>query len=221
MLGRLFKGLGYVLSYFYNYRISERIKLCRHYLYTGWQSRRFLQFDGYVDGEIKVVGAKHISVGRGTLIQGGARLLAWDKFGTQTFSPTIKIGCNAMIQKDCFLSSTDRIEIGDNTAVSENTVIIDNVHGDFRAGHFNFTQNEDVPDVFLQNVKTRDLISSGPVVIEEDVHIGMYCMIMPGVRIGHNSVVNAHSVVTRSVPPYSIVSGNPAKVVLTFTEEKE
>ena len=52
-----------------------------------------------------------------------------------------------------------------------------------------------------------------PVVIEDNVWIGEYSTILKGVTIGRGSIVGCHSVVTKDVPPYSIVAGNPAKVV--------
>lgn len=55
--------------------------------------------------------------------------------------------------------------------------------------------------------------SSAPVVIEDNVWIGQFCTILKGVTIGKGSIVATRSVVTKDVPPYTIVAGNPAKVV--------
>jgi acetyltransferase-like isoleucine patch superfamily enzyme len=49
--------------------------------------------------------------------------------------------------------------------------------------------------------------------IEDKVWIGMDALILKGVTIGEGSVVAARSVVTKDVPPYSLVAGNPARVV--------
>jgi maltose O-acetyltransferase len=51
-----------------------------------------------------------------------------------------------------------------------------------------------------------------PIVVEDGVWIGMHCLILPGVTIGRGSVVTAGAVVTDSVPPNSLVAGNPATV---------
>jgi acetyltransferase-like isoleucine patch superfamily enzyme len=51
------------------------------------------------------------------------------------------------------------------------------------------------------------------VVIEDDVWIGARAIILRGVRVGRGSVVAAAAVVTKSVPPYAIVGGNPAQVI--------
>jgi acetyltransferase-like isoleucine patch superfamily enzyme len=53
----------------------------------------------------------------------------------------------------------------------------------------------------------------GEVAIEDNVFIGMNCLILKGVRIGKGSVIGAGSVVTEDVPPNVIVAGNPARLV--------
>jgi carbonic anhydrase/acetyltransferase-like protein (isoleucine patch superfamily) len=57
--------------------------------------------------------------------------------------------------------------------------------------------------------------------IGNDVWIGCYVVIMPGVEIGNGAIVAAGSIVTKSVPPYAIVAGNPAKIIrYRFTKEQ-
>ena len=53
--------------------------------------------------------------------------------------------------------------------------------------------------------------------IEDDVWIGANAVILPGVKVGRGAVVGAGAVVTKSVPPYAIVVGNPARVVKSRT----
>jgi virginiamycin A acetyltransferase len=50
-------------------------------------------------------------------------------------------------------------------------------------------------------------------VVGHDVWIGAEALVMPGVRIGHGAVVGARAVVTRDVPDYAVVAGNPARIV--------
>ncbi len=59
----------------------------------------------------------------------------------------------------------------------------------------------------------QDLPLKGDTVIGNDVWIGMESTIMPGVKIGDGAIIATKSVITRDVPPYTIVGGNPAKVI--------
>ncbi|MFO0851218.1 MAG: Vat family streptogramin A O-acetyltransferase [Gemmataceae bacterium] len=61
--------------------------------------------------------------------------------------------------------------------------------------------------------KPGDLPYKGDTVVGSDVWVGYDALVMPGVKVGDGAVVAARSVVTRDVPPYSVVGGNPAQVV--------
>ena len=58
----------------------------------------------------------------------------------------------------------------------------------------------------------------GKIVIEDWVYIGANSSIMPGVTIGEGALVAAGSIVTKSVAPYTVVGGNPAKFICTIDE---
>jgi acetyltransferase-like isoleucine patch superfamily enzyme len=96
------------------------------------------------------------------------------------------------------LVCAERIEIGNRVNVGCNSIIADT-------------------DFHPLDPQARQLdINAGataPVVVEDDVFIGMQCLILKGVRLGAGCVVGAGSVVTRDVPPRAIVAGNPARVV--------
>jgi len=62
--------------------------------------------------------------------------------------------------------------------------------------------------------------SKGDIIIKNDVWIGLNCTILDGITIGNGAVIGAGSVVTKDVKPYSIVGGNPAKIIkYRFTPE--
>lgn len=92
----------------------------------------------------------------------------------------------------------DKVTIGNRVAVGANCTIVDT---DFHP--LDPRARRQHP----QEAKT------APITIEDDVFIGMHCMILKGVTIGCSSVVGAGSVVTKSVPPSVIVAGNPARVI--------
>ena len=56
-------------------------------------------------------------------------------------------------------------------------------------------------------------IRDRPVIIEDDVWIGFNATILKGVRIGRGAIVGANTVITKDVPPYTIMVGNPARAV--------
>lgn len=87
----------------------------------------------------------------------------------------------------------ENITIGDHVGVGANTVITD------FDGH----------PISRQTTEIR----SAPVVLDNDVWIGMNCVILKGVHIGKGSMIGANSVVTRSIPEMVIAAGNPARVI--------
>ena len=58
-----------------------------------------------------------------------------------------------------------------------------------------------------------ELTSKGPILIGNDVWIGQRAILMSGVTVGDGAVIGAGAVVTRDVPPYAIVGGNPARII--------
>ena len=107
-----------------------------------------------------------------------------------------------------------KISIGSFTSIAENVSIQEFNHKSDRVVTSSINHM-----IYRDNLKS-DYISKGNVIIEEDVWIGSNAVILSGVRIGRGGVVAAGSIVTKNVPRYSIVAGNPAKVIkFRFDEE--
>ena len=66
------------------------------------------------------------------------------------------------------------------------------------------------------NPDNRSATYGRPIVIEDKVWIGINSTILPGVKIGYGSIVGAQSVVTKDVPPMTVVAGNPARIIKTI-----
>jgi acetyltransferase-like isoleucine patch superfamily enzyme len=98
------------------------------------------------------------------------------------------------------------VRIGDDTLVAGEVAIFDN------------TNHPVSPARRLARGAPTDA-EIGPVVIGRNAWIGLRCTIMRGVTIGDNAVVAAGSVVTKSVPPNTIVAGNPAVVIRGLSDE--
>ncbi|CAH2212980.1 CatB-related O-acetyltransferase [Tepidibacter aestuarii] len=74
----------------------------------------------------------------------------------------------------------------------------------------------------FQDVNPNDGIKfSGDTIIGNDVWVGTEAIIMPGVKIGDGAIIGARAIVTKDVDPYTVVGGNPAKVIKKrFTDEE-
>lgn len=216
----ILKFVGKFLSYMYPIGLEKCFNKVVKTIYSGFISGRMKSSGAFFDGRIKLVGGEYVTIGDNSFIGKGVRLLAWNKFKDVVYNPTITIGNNTAINSGCMISCINSIVIGDNVGIASNCVIVDNTHGDFRDHKFTFESDSDVPDVFLQGVHDRVPFSKGPVIIEDGVHLGEGAIIMPGVKIGRHSIVGAHAVVTKKVPPFSIVAGDPATIVMSFGKGK-
>jgi len=110
---------------------------------------------------------------------------------------TIRMGKFLSIGPFCLISSRSQIEIGSYVLIGAGTQII--------AGGHSY-DDPDKPIIFQKRV-------SRGILIEDNVWIGSSCVIIDGVTIGKNSIIGAGSVVTKSIPTFSIVLGNPARVI--------
>lgn len=70
------------------------------------------------------------------------------------------------------------------------------------------------------NEKAEKYRPTAPVTIDDNVYIGGNCTIYPGITIGHHSIVTPNSVVTKSVKPYTMVGGVPAKILRIIKVDK-
>jgi acetyltransferase-like isoleucine patch superfamily enzyme len=75
--------------------------------------------------------------------------------------------------------------------------------------------------VFRDEARYREVIKFGRIVIHDNCFIGSGATLLPGVSVGPNAVVAAHSVVTRDVPPGTVVGGVPARHLMTVREYAE
>ena len=107
----------------------------------------------------------------------------------------VEIGHKSYINHDSEIRCRERITIGNNVSIAYNVLIQDSDY------HTTYDDNG--------NPKPQTL----PIMIEDNVWIGANAIILKGVSIGEGSTVAAGSVVTKSVPPYSLVGGNPARII--------
>lgn len=143
----------------------------------------------------------------GWLPSNRARCALWRALG-------VRIGLQTSIHRNCRMYRTSHVEVGPNCVVLRET-LLDGRKGlliehnvNISEGVLIFTLHHDM------NSPTFDAIG-GPVHIEHHVFIGARATILPGVIIGHGAVVAAGAVVTKDVPPLSVVGGVPARELRT------
>ena len=113
-----------------------------------------------------------------------------------TFSDDLSIGNNSEIGINCKLQPG--VSIGDNLMMEPECLFYTSNHR---------IESTDIP----MNKQGYDGLN--PIIIGNDVWIGARVIILPGVQIGDGAVIGAGSVVTHDVNPYSVVAGNPAKLI--------
>ena len=112
------------------------------------------------------------------------------------------------------IMAEDRIEIGSHRLVSWNVGIADSDFHPLEPAQRLVDAKALAP--FYKDRPPRPKLHTAPVIIADNVWIGMNATILKGITIGENSVVAAGSVVTKSVPANVVVAGNPAVVVKKF-----
>jgi acetyltransferase-like isoleucine patch superfamily enzyme len=110
-----------------------------------------------------------------------------------------RIGRNVFVNQNCTFYDLGGLDIADDVMIGPNVSLITSGHP-------------------VEPSRRRDFTIAKPIAIERNVWIGAGTTIIGGVTVGENSVVAAGSVVTKDVPPNTLVGGNPARVIRSIAE---
>jgi len=121
----------------------------------------------------------------------------------------VKIGKYCYIGEYSRIWSAKNIAIGDRVLISHNVNIFDNTTHPLSAKK----RHEQFLQIIMKGHPKNIDLNENPVMIGNDVLIGCMSIILAGVTIGDGAIIGAGSVVTKDVPPYTIVAGNPARVI--------
>lgn len=130
---------------------------------------------------------------------------------TLNYGGRIVIGENSYIGSNTKLWSGEAITIGNNVLVSHNVHIIDTTSHE--------TNHLERANSFINSISTggtyldKGSVITAPITIEDHVWISFNCIILKGVKIGKGAIIAAGSVVTKDVNPFTLVGGNPAKLI--------
>jgi acetyltransferase-like isoleucine patch superfamily enzyme len=141
------------------------------------------------EGFIEISGGKRVKIGNNVRLGSGVIISAG-------IDAEVVIGDNSYIGTHTIIIANKYIIIGKDCLISPFNYIIDSNHGIS-------------PDELIR----KQPYDVEPIVIGNDVWIGIGCAILKGVEIGDGAVIGARAVVTKSVPAYSIAVGVPAKVI--------
>jgi len=156
----------------------------------------------------------YFEVGNNSLVTG--------HFVFETKSGKITIGSNSFIGGGFFIC-VNNIQIGNDVMFSWGCTVMDN-----NAHSVKWKERKDdvanwkkgIEEGVVGKYKDWSNVKSAPIIIKDKVWIGFNVIILKGVTIGEGSIVGAGSVVVNDIPDWSIVAGNPAKVIKTIPEEE-
>jgi lipopolysaccharide O-acetyltransferase len=185
-----------------NYGILGLLALALHWLHTRlrFPTARLVRFPIYVRGRHAMQLGARLTTGRHVRL---------DAFPIEQNRTVLVIGDDVQLNDSVHIGAVELVEIGDHTLIASRVFITDHSHGVY-----------DQPNVGSRpEVMPVDRpIVARPVRIGRNVWLGEQVCILPGVTIGDGAVVGANSVVTRDVPPGTIVAGNPARVIRRFDD---
>lgn len=122
----------------------------------------------------------------------------------------VKIGLNSRIFYGVYIEERypEKITIGKNVLITARCILLSH--------KVDYTK---YCTFFIDGHEREDAFIVAETHIGDNVYIGVGSIIMPGVKIGEGSVIGAGSVVTKDVEPYTVVAGNPAKVIKVINKK--
>lgn len=152
---------------------------------------------------IDIRGKRFIEINKGFTTGYGCRLEAYPV----NENKVLFIGKNFQMNDYVHITAMENVKIGDNVLFASKIYISDCSHGSYLGNQFD-SHPDSVP-------KDRAMYSK-PVQIEDNVWLGEFVSVLPGVTIGRGTIVGANSVVSKSLPSYVIAVGIPAKPIKKF-----
>jgi acetyltransferase-like isoleucine patch superfamily enzyme len=176
------------------------IYLLKRSIITEKDKKCFLNFgkNSLLAPHITLLKPQNIKIGRNTSIM---QYCILETSNDIKLHPRLEIKDHVSIGEYTHITCANHIEIGNGVLTGRFVLITDNGHG-----------KSDISEMTTPPL-SRSIYSKGPVIIGQDVWIGDKATILPNVTIGKGAIIAANAVVTKDIPPYTIVAGCPAKVI--------
>lgn len=170
-------------------------------------ARRFARFGerSLIYKPYAILSPHRIEIGDDVLVHPHAMFSVVEHHHGRDFEPRLRIGSGTNIGHGIWLSCVGEIEIGEKVLMGHNILIADSYHE---------YHDPDVPII------DQPMAPPKPVTIESGCILGPHVAVLAGVTVGRNSFIAANAVLTKSVPPNSVVAGNPARVLRRFDRER-
>lgn len=194
------------------------MKVLQHYGYMGLikitlsliKTKIFFPKARLIRFPIDIRNKKNIDFGENLTTGVGCRLESCPQ--TMTDSKLLKFGNNIQLNDYVHITAAHSVEIGNNVLMASKIYISDCTHG-------SYIGNEDDSDPMSLPIDRP--LSVKAVKIEDNVWLGEFVSVLPGVTIGQGTIVGANSVVSKSLPPYVIAVGSPAKPIKFYNFESK
>lgn len=157
---------------------------------------------------IDIRGRKFIKVSKGFTTGVGCRIEAYPEDN----ETTMFFGENFQMNDYVHITAMEKVQIGNNVLFASKIYVSDCSHGSYSGD-----DNDSAPDTIPHDRK----LYSKPVVIEDNVWLGEFVSVLPGVTIGKGTIVGANSVVSKSLPPHVIAVGTPAKPIKKYNFDNQ
>lgn len=128
-------------------------------------------------------------------------------------------GGKIVIGDHCFLGESTRIWSAKSIWIGNRVLIAHNVNIHDQNSHplDSRERHEDFKLIFEKGLQDNVDYKEKEIIIEDDVWIGFNSTILKGVRIGKGAIIGANSLITSDVPPFSVVIGNPPRIIKQTT----
>lgn len=141
-----------------------------------------------LEPEVLIFHPENVYIGRAVYV--GHRTILKGYYKNQ-----LRVGDGSWIGQMCFMHSGGGIHIGERVGIGPGVMLLTSEH----------------EELGRSTAPLESPVAFAPIVVEDEVNIGMGAIVLPGVTIGRGARIGAGSVVTHDVEPYSIVAGSPAR----------